>query len=125
MQDLARSARQQIAAGAQASMRIKSIEAPDQANPRLLDQVTKFFWTALLLATGRAVGQPKVLERLLIAPCNAGWQGATRFLPEVTLRNQGISATDPTVQRSALNRSALWCRNSALSCRIMGATVLD
>ena len=79
----------------------------------------------MLLATGRAVGQAQVLESLLIAPCNAGRQSATGLMPQVTLRNQGISATDPTVQPSAPKRLALWCRRSALSCRIMGATVLD
>ncbi|AHF63763.1 hypothetical protein Syncc8109_1400 [Synechococcus sp. WH 8109] len=36
-----------------------------------------------------------------------------------------ISATDPTVQSSGRKRLALWCRRSALSCRIMGSTVLD
>ena len=54
-----------------------------------------------------------------------GGQRATGLLPQVTLRNQGISATDPTVQPSASKRLALWCHRSALSCRIMGATVLD
>ena len=125
MEDLTGGPRQQIAAGLNPSLRIKPIHASDQSNAGLLQQVVEFLRPALLLATGRTVGQAQVLESLLIAPCNAGWQGATGFLPEVTLRNQGISATDPTVQRSALNRSALWCRNSALSCRIMSATVLD
>ncbi len=84
MQDLACSARQQIAAGAQAPMRVKSIEAPDQANPRLLQEIIELLWSELLLATGRAVGQTEVLENLLIALRNAGWQGPTPFLPEVT-----------------------------------------
>ena len=106
-------------------MRVKSIEASDQANPRLLEQVVELFRSALLLATSRAVGQAQVLENLLIALRNAVGQGAAPFLPQVTWRNQGISATDPTVQRSASYRLALKCRSSALSCRIMGATVLN
>ena len=61
----------------------------------------------------------------MITPCNARGQRATVLLPKLTLRNQGISATDPTVQPSDRKRLALWWRRSALSCRIMGATVLD
>ena len=85
-------------------MLIKPIQATDQSNPGLLKQIVELLRPALLLAKGRTVGQAQVLESLLIAPCNAGWQVATGFLAEVTFGNQGISATDPTVQRSALNR---------------------
>ena len=104
---------------------IKPFKATDQSNPGLLQQVVELFRPALLLATGRAVGQAQVLESLLIASCNAGRQSTPGLLVQVTLRNQGISATDPTVQPSASKRLALWCRRSALSCRIMDATVLD
>ena len=101
------------------------IHASDQSNPGLLQKVIELFWTALLLAAGGTVGQTEVFEHLLIALLNAGRQGPTPFLLEVTWRNQWISATDPTVQRSVFNRSALWCLDSALSCPIMGATVLN
>ena len=74
---------------------------------------------------GPGSGQAQVIESLLIASCNAGRQSTPGLLVQVTLRNQGISATDPTVQPSAPKRLVLWCRRSALSCRIMGATVLD
>ena len=125
VEDLAGGPREQIAAGAEASLLIKPFKATDQSNPGLLQQVVELFRPALLLATGRAVGQAQVLESLLIASCNAGRQSTPGLLAQVTLRNQGISATDPTVQPSAPKRLALWCRRSALSCRIMGATVLD
>ena len=125
VEDLTGGPREQIAAGPHPSLRIQPIHAPDQSNPRLLQQVIELLRPALLLATGRTVGQAQMLESLLIAPCNAGRQSATGLMPQVTLRNQGISATDPTVQRSPSKRLALWCRRSALSCRIMGATVLD
>ena len=82
-------------------MLIKPFKATDQSNPGLLQQVVELFRPALLLATGRAVGQTQVLESLLIASCNAGLQSTPGLLARVTLRNQGISATDPTVQRSA------------------------
>jgi len=104
---------------------IKPFRAKDQSNPQLWQQVVEFLRSALLLATGRTVGQSQVFESLLIAPCNARRQRAKSFLPQLTLRNQGISATDPTVQRSAPKRLPLKCRNSELSCRIMGATDLD
>ena len=106
-------------------MRIKQIKASDQSHPRLLKQVIEVFRPALLLATGRAVGQTKVLEHQLIAPRNAWWQRAAGFMPQVTLRSQWISATDPTVQKSARKRLALWCRDTALSCQIMVAADLD
>ena len=82
-------------------MLIKPFKATDQSNPGLLQQVVELFRPALLLATGRAVGQAQVLESLLIASCNAGRQSTPGLLVQVTLRNQGISATDPTVQPSA------------------------
>ena len=107
MEDLAGGPREQIAAGAGASLLIKPFKATDQSNPGLLQQVIELFRSALLLATGRAVGQAKVLESLLIAPCNARRKPATGLMPQVTLRNQGISATDPTVQRSAPKRLPL------------------
>ena len=124
VEDLAGGPREQTAAGAYASLSIKPFKATNQSNPGFLQQVVELFRSALLLATGRAVGQAQVFESLLIASCNAGRQSATRLVPHVALRNQGISATDPTVQRSASKRLALKCRRSALSCRIMGATVL-
>jgi hypothetical protein len=49
-----------------ASLSIKLFKATDQTNPGLLQQVVELFGSALLLATGRAVGQAKVLESLLI-----------------------------------------------------------
>ena len=70
MEDLAGGPREQIAAGAEASLLIKPFKATDQSNPGLLQQVVELFGSALLLATGRAVGQAKVLESLLIPPCN-------------------------------------------------------
>ena len=51
-------------------MSIKPFKAMHQTNPGLLQQVFELFGSALLLATGRAVGQAKVLESLLIPPCN-------------------------------------------------------
>lgn len=125
MEDLTGGPRKQIAAGLYASLSIEPFKTTDQSNPGLLQQVVELFRSALLLATGRAVGQAKVLENLLIAPCNARRKPATGLMPQVTLRNQGISATDPTVQSSTSDRLALRCRSSALWCRIMGATVLD
>ena len=74
MEDLAGGPREQIAAGAEASLLIKPFKATDQSNPGLLQQVVELFGAALLLATGRAVGQAQVLESLLIASCNAGRQ---------------------------------------------------
>ena len=107
MKDLTGSPRQQIAAGFHPSLRIQPIHATDQSNPGLLQQIVELLRPALLLATGRTVGQAQVLESLLIAPCNAGRQSTTRLVPQVALRNQGISATDPTVQRSAPKRLPL------------------
>ena len=104
---------------------IKPFKATDQSNPGLLQQVVELFRPALLLATGRAVGQAQVLESLLIPPCSGGRKPASVLMAQVTLRNQGISATDPTVQQSTSDRLALRCRSSALLCRIMGASVLD
>ena len=66
-----------MAAGAEASLLIKPFKATDQSNPGLLQQVVELFRPALLLATGRAVGQAKVLENLLIASCNARRKPAT------------------------------------------------
>ena len=125
MEDLAGGSREQIAAGAEASVVIKPFKATDQSNPGLLQQDVELLRPALLLATGRAVGQAQVLESLLNASRNAGGESTPGLLAQVTLRNQGISATDPTVQPSAPKRLALWCRRSALSCRIMDATVLN
>ena len=107
MKDLSGSPRQQKAAGFHPSLRIQPIHATDQSNPGLLQQIVELLRPALLLPTGRAVGQTQVFESLLIASCNAGRQSATRLVPQVALRNQGISATDPTVQRSAPKRLPL------------------
>ena len=74
MEDLAGGPREQIAAGAEASLLINPFKATDQSNPGLLQQVVELFGAALLLATGRAVGQAQVIESLLIASCNAGRQ---------------------------------------------------
>ena len=106
-------------------MSIKPFKATDQTNPGLLQQVVELFGSALLLATGRAVGQAKVLESLLIPSCNGGRKPASVLMAQVTLRNQGISAIDPTVQRSTSDRLALRCCSPALLCLIMGASVLD
>ena len=62
MEDLAGGPREQIAAGAEASLLIKPFKATDQSNPGLLQQVVELFRPALLLATGRAVGQAQVFE---------------------------------------------------------------
>ena len=72
MEDLAGGPREQIAAGAEASLLIKPFKATDQSNPGLLQQVVELFTPALLLATGRAVGQAQVLESLQIASCMQG-----------------------------------------------------
>ena len=125
MEDLTGGTRQLIAAGVYASLSIKPFKATDQTNPGLLQQVVELFGSALLLATGRAVGQAKVLESLLIPPCNAGRNPASVLMTQVTLRKQVISATDHLVQRSTSERLALRCRSSALLCRIMGASVLN
>ncbi|MDC3185789.1 hypothetical protein OBA47_00970 [bacterium] len=90
-----------------------------------MKQVVKLFGSELLYATGREVGQTKVLNHLLIAPGNAGGQRAAGFMTQARLRNQGISSSDPRIKGFTLNQLALWCRNLALSYRIMGATVLD
>ena len=76
MEDLAGGPREQIAAGAEASLFIKPFKATDQSNPGLLQQVVELFRPALLLATGRSVGQAQGLESLLIASCNAGRQSS-------------------------------------------------
>ena len=125
MEDLTGGPRQQIAAGVYASLSIKPFKAKDQTNLGLLQQDVELFGSALLLATCRAVGQTKVPDSLLIPPCNAGSNPASVLMAQVTLRNQGISATDPTVQQSTSDRLALRCRSSALLYRIMGALVLD
>ena len=62
MEDLAGGPREQIAAGAEASLLIKPVKATDQSNPGLLQQVVELFRPALLLATGRAVGQARCLR---------------------------------------------------------------
>ena len=62
MEDLAGGPREQIAAGAEASLLIKPFKATDQSNPGLLQQVVELLRPALLLATGRAVCQAQVLE---------------------------------------------------------------
>ena len=103
----------------------KPFKATDQTNPGLLQQLVELFGSALLLATGRAMGQAKVLESLLIPPCNGGRKPMSVLMAQVTLRNQGISTTDPTVQRSTSDRLALRCCSPALLCLIMGASVLD
>ena len=77
MEDLPGGPRKQIAAGMYASLSIKPFKATDQTNPGLLPQVVELFGSALLLATGRAVGQAKVLESLLIPPCNGGRKPAS------------------------------------------------
>jgi len=66
VEDLAGGPREQIAAGAEASLLIKPFKATDQSNPGLLQQVVELFGAALLLATGRAVGQAQVIESLLM-----------------------------------------------------------
>ena len=91
MEDLAGGPREQIAAGAEASLLIKPFKATDQSNPGFQQQVVELFGSALVLATGRAVVQAQVLESQLIAPCNASGQRATGLLPQLSLRNQGIS----------------------------------
>ena len=107
MEDLTGGTRQLIAAGVYASLSIKPFKAMDQTNPGLLQQVVELFGSTLLLATGRAVGQAKVLESLLIPPCNGGRKPMSVLMAQVTLRNQGISTTDPTVQRSTSEPLAL------------------
>ena len=72
MEDLTGGPRKQIAAGVYVSLSIKPFKATDQTNPGLLQQVVELFGSALLLATGHAVGQAKVLESLLIPPCTEG-----------------------------------------------------
>ena len=56
LEDLAGGPREQIAAGAWASLSIKLFKATDQPNPGLLPQDVELFRSALLLATGCAVG---------------------------------------------------------------------
>ena len=125
MEDLTGGPRKQIAAGVYASLSIKPFKATDQTNPGLLQQVVELFGSALLLATGRSVAQAKVLESLLIPPCNGGRKPASVLMAQVTFRNQWISATDPLVHQSTSDRLAPRCRSSALLCRIMGESVLD
>ena len=64
-------ATQEIAAGSKPACRIELIEASDQSHPRLLKQILELLWSALLLASSRAVGQTEVLKHQLIAPRNA------------------------------------------------------
>ena len=54
--------REQIAAGAEASLLIKPFMATDQSNAGLLQQVVELFGAALLLATGRAWARPRCLR---------------------------------------------------------------
>ena len=54
--------REQIAAGAEASLLIKPFKATDQSNPGLLQQVVELFRPALLLATTAQWARPRCLR---------------------------------------------------------------